>query len=108
MSDDEQKLQNLYDLLRALVFKLGGNVTLTKAEIMLSMGVSMTIQHVPQKEVSLLRIWCRHEEEQLAWLEAMLKEKISDESKKYYLERAQELRTRLKRAAPVAAHSSVG
>lgn len=58
MTNDEQEtVESLYNLLRAVVFKFGRDVTLTKEEFMQSLATPLSIQHVPQDEVTYLRVW---------------------------------------------------
>lgn len=88
MSEEQQTIQSLYDLLRAVVFKAGGELVLTKDEFMASLGVPLTISHT-KDGLTYLRIWGYNvHEEMLAWYERMQQENIGEESKQYYLERA--------------------
>lgn len=61
MPNDKETIENLYNLLRAVVFKFGRDVQVSKAEFMESLGGSFSIQHVPQDEMTYLRVWSLHE-----------------------------------------------
>jgi hypothetical protein len=58
MPSDKETIENLYNLLRAVVFKFGRDVTVTKDEFMQSLGGSLSIQ--PRDDVTYLRIWSLH------------------------------------------------
>lgn len=61
MPNDKETIQTLYDLLRAVVFKFGCEVSVSKDEFLKSLGGNFTIQHVPQDGITLLRVWSVHE-----------------------------------------------
>jgi hypothetical protein len=61
MPSDKETIQCLYDLLRAVVFKFGRDVSLTRSEFVESLGGNFTIKHVPQDDVTFLRVWSVHE-----------------------------------------------
>lgn len=50
-----ETIQNLYNLLRAVVFKYGRDVELTKEEFLESLGTPLSISHF--ENVTYLRIW---------------------------------------------------
>lgn len=61
MPSDKDTIENLHNLLRALVFKFGRDVVVTKDEFMQSLQGSLSIQQVPQDEIIYLRIWILRE-----------------------------------------------
>ena len=56
---DKETAENLYNLLRAVVYKFGRDVTVTKEEFTQSLGGSLTIQ--PTDGAVFLRIWSLRE-----------------------------------------------